>query len=204
VAEHGYHHGDLARGLTEAAYQQVREQGAETVSVRAACRAAGVSASAAYHHFPDRQALLRAVAGRALGDLAAALRRGLDRCPAGPHDARLVALSQAYVRWALDEPRLFRLALGPVRDYPGQPVTAEPLALLAAELDALVTDGRLHPDNRPGAELALWTAAHGTATLLADGALQPDGGRPGALRLTAIITQTVLRGLTGCAAPQRD
>jgi AcrR family transcriptional regulator len=184
-----------ARALTDAAYERVRTDGAPAVSLRAVCREVGVTPAAAYHHFPDREALLRAVAGRALGDLATAARHALAAVPAGDHRRRLTAISRAYVTWALDEPHLFRLALGPQRGYPGQPVDPEPLAMLSAELDGLVADGSLTPARRRAAEIPVWAATHGTAALLADGPLQPPGGRAGALHAADRVVETVLRGL---------
>lgn len=200
----GYHHGALARALTDTAYALVRAKGADAVSLRSVCRQVGVTPAAAYHHFPDREALLRAVAARALGELAEATRATLAGTPPADHRARLVAVARAYVTWALDDPHLFRLAFGPHRSYPGQPANPEPLALLSAELDAFVSDGGLAADRRPGAEVPLWTAVHGTAALLADGPLQPAGGRAGALRTASRVADTVIRGLIGGADPGPD
>jgi AcrR family transcriptional regulator len=190
-----YHHGDLGQALVDAAYELVREGGANELSLRAVCRKVGVTAAAAYHHFADREALLRAVAGKALGDLAAAVRDSLARIPATAHRRRLVGISRAYVNWALDEPHLFRLALGPQRRYPGEPVNSEPLSQLTDALDALLGDGTLSPDHRRGAGLAIWSATHGVASLLSDGPLQSSGGRAAELRMCDLVVETVIRGL---------
>src|SRR5580704_4036921 len=60
-----YHHGDLRRVLIDAALGLVEQQGAEGVSVREAARRAGVSPGAPFRHFPNRIALMTAVAEEA-------------------------------------------------------------------------------------------------------------------------------------------
>ena len=53
-----YHHGSLRSALIEASIALAREGGPDRVILREAARAAGVSHSAAYRHFADRDALL--------------------------------------------------------------------------------------------------------------------------------------------------
>ena len=57
-----YHHGSLHSALIEASIALAREGGPDRVILREAARAAGVSHSAAYRHFADREALLAEVA----------------------------------------------------------------------------------------------------------------------------------------------
>lgn len=110
-----YHHGDLPNALTDAATQLAREGGPDAVVLRAAARATGVSAAAAYRHFADHGELLHAVRQRALSELADAMRRSLDSgeplTDRGQESIRrLRALGRAYIEFALDNPGLFRTA----------------------------------------------------------------------------------------------
>lgn len=57
-----YHHGDLRRQLLDAAAKLIREEGEAALSMRKLALAVGVSRTAPYHHFSDKQALLCAVA----------------------------------------------------------------------------------------------------------------------------------------------
>ena len=57
-----YHHGDLRRQLLDAAATLIREEGEAALSMRKLAQAVGVSRTAPYHHFSDKQALLCAVA----------------------------------------------------------------------------------------------------------------------------------------------
>jgi AcrR family transcriptional regulator len=73
-----YHHGDLPNALADAATDMARHGGPDAVVLRAAARAAGVSAAAAYRHFADHGELLHVVRRRALDALGAAMRASLD------------------------------------------------------------------------------------------------------------------------------
>src|SRR6201985_2980200 len=104
----GYHHGALQSSLIEASIALAREGGPDRVILREAARAAGVSHSAAYRHFADREALLAEVARHARGELAAEMRRRVARAK-GPRQ-RLRAVGTAYIDYALREPGLLRTA----------------------------------------------------------------------------------------------
>src|ERR1700752_1817196 len=74
-----YHHGALNSALVEASIALARQGGPDRVILREAARAAGVSHSAAYRHFADREALLAEVASFARNELAAQMRRRVNR-----------------------------------------------------------------------------------------------------------------------------
>ena len=61
MASATYHHGNLRQALLEHAVDLARAGGPDAVVLRDVQRAAGVSNSAAYRHYADRQALLTAV-----------------------------------------------------------------------------------------------------------------------------------------------
>src|ERR1700690_2322989 len=69
-----YHHGNLRAALLAQAEQIVRERGVEELSLRELARAVGVSHGAPRRHFPDRQALLDALAEDGVERLGAQLR----------------------------------------------------------------------------------------------------------------------------------
>jgi AcrR family transcriptional regulator len=178
-----YHHGALHSALVDASIALAREGGPDRVILREAARAAGVSHSAAYRHFADREALLVEVSRHARGELAAEMRRRVKR--AKDPLKRLQALGTAYVDFALSQPGLFRTAFishpatSPEdRDQPvAGPATrsiadsAEPYEILGQVLDEAQAAGLLDARRRPGAEIAAWSAVHGLANLLLDGPL---------------------------------
>jgi len=57
-----YHHGNLRQVLLEKAAESIRERGVGGLSLRDLARRAGVSHGAPARHFPDKAALLTALA----------------------------------------------------------------------------------------------------------------------------------------------
>src|SRR5688572_10394899 len=150
-----YHHGDLANALTEAAMQLAREGGPDAVVLREAARKVGVSATAAYRHFASHGDLMHAVKHVALDQLAESMNTELARTAAlpelGPEALRrLRALGLGYLRFATQEPGLFRTAFcNPVVTAPTPTATplnfagVDPFRMLADTVDQLVTAGLL-------------------------------------------------------------
>ena len=178
-----YHHGALHSALIEASIALAREGGPDRVVLREAARVAGVSHSAAYRHFADREALLVEVSRHARSELAAEMRRRVNR--AKDSLEQLQAVGTAYVDFALTQSGLFRTAFishpaaTPAEDHdrPAGPQTrspadsTEPFEILGQVLDRAQDAGLLDPHRRPGAEIAAWSAVHGLASLLLEGPL---------------------------------
>src|ERR671910_1744533 len=105
-----YHHGDLRAAVLAAASKMIEKEGLAALSVREAARRAGVSHNAPYRHFPDREALLAALAEEGFSLLGESLENRSGR-----------ELGEAYVRFALAHPQRFRLMFGgvlPLAKYP--------------------------------------------------------------------------------------
>jgi AcrR family transcriptional regulator len=179
-----YRHGDLRRALVEAGTEMAREGGPGAVVLREATRRAGVAPSAAYRHFEDRGALLDAVCSAAQSSLAVTIEAELAGLslhgePAHLARARLRAVGTGYLRFAREEPGLFRTAFSASENLrrAASPARAgegglTPFQLLEAALDGLVEAGVLPRERRPGAEFLAWSAVHGLAMLLIDGPLR--------------------------------
>ena len=68
-----YHVGNLAPQLLAAARTLLEEVGPTKLSLRAVSERVGVSATAAYHHFQNRNELISHLAAQGFAELAAAL-----------------------------------------------------------------------------------------------------------------------------------
>jgi AcrR family transcriptional regulator len=205
-----YHHGNLREALLEAAYQLARGDGADAVTVRAAARAVGVSAPAAYRHFEDRDALVAQVAQRCRVDLAHQIAAARDRHRSPRR--RFRATGRAYILFALEEPGLIDCAFAPRPLFAGAAEITDPsaatdpmcerdtaaeidpdgdaLAVLVGVLDELVEAGQILADRRVGAELVAWTAVHGLAMLLAG--TEPEDAGPAIDRVLKGIEDSLL------------
>ncbi|WP_039800656.1 TetR/AcrR family transcriptional regulator [Nocardia araoensis] len=160
----GYHHGDLRASLLTAAMRML--EAGEPFSLRALARAAGVSPTAPYRHFADRDALESALAAQGLRDLKADLVNGRE-LPTSVAD--LGEFAVAYVEFALRRPALFRLMFGNACDE-----GSEERVQAAGEIHDLLQLGmtRVFPDGDAEAlASAGWGLAHGLAFLHMDGKL---------------------------------
>jgi AcrR family transcriptional regulator len=185
-----YHHGDLRAACLRAARELLTEDGSAALSMRAVARRAGVSATAPYRHFADREALVSAVAAQGYrelaADLAAAHPPPTDPTPTDPAAAHLAAVHPgpsrpedladigiAYIRFALDHPALFRLMFA----EPCDPTSAERVAATEAITAYLHTTvaRALGTDSPEPVALTLWALVHGLAFLHLDGKLASFG-----------------------------
>jgi AcrR family transcriptional regulator len=171
-----YHHGDLPSALIAAARALLAEGGTEALSLRGVARRAGVSAMAPYRHFPDKEALLAAVAADGFQDLAAVL-EAADQ--SAPPDQALLEQGVAYVCFACTHPALFRLMFGPPRNG-AHPKLRHDEALAHSVLARRVAAETPEP-LRQSRTLACWSVVHGLASLIIDGQFDMSGTTPEAL-----------------------
>lgn len=162
-----YHHGDLRQALIEAGLVLLEERAAVALSLREVARAVGVSATAVYRHFPDKNALLDALAEEGLGKLANAQRAAAKQ--AGGGQAGFAATGVAYVRFALANPALFRMIFGAKASHDmletprhGRP---DALTFLRENAAAVAVETGIDPKIEA---IRAWSLVHGLALLLLD------------------------------------
>lgn len=213
----GFHHGDLQRALLDHGVALAREGGPKAVVLREATRRAGVVPNAAYRHFKNRQALIEAVRSAALAQLARAIETEVDAArrlpdPRGRARAAFRGVGLGYLRFAREEPGLFRTAFAArpfnVNDSanddesPRGASGRDPFGLLGHALDGMVNAGLLPPARRPGAEWMAWSAVHGMAFLVLDGPLR-GLGEAEYQALAERLVATVELGLLATPSVQR-
>lgn len=162
-APSGYHHGDLKRALLEAAFEMLDAEGTDGLGLRELARKVGVSPAAPYRHFRSRQALLEAVAIEGFKRFSAMM-EAKQAHTAEPQ--QLVAMAEAYVRFALVQPALFRLMFSQQVDKRANK------SLHQAAVDAYASLAKAAAREVPeapseGAVIA-WAFVHGLSMLLLD------------------------------------
>jgi AcrR family transcriptional regulator len=163
-----YHHGDLRRALIDAARRLLEKEGPTALSLRAVAREAGVSPAAPYHHFKDKAELLDAVAheGWEMLDVGLAAAREAADTVRG----RMAGLGVAYVKFAQENPALYRVMYDGARDkenLPDHVHAADNDSAYCRVRDTLL-DAGADPSDQVGLELATvaaWCAAHGLAEM---------------------------------------
>lgn len=197
-----YHHGDLRGALIDAATRLIRTKGAAHVSLRAIAREAGVSHAAPYHHFEDREALLAEVATAGFEGLGAALREGARASSGSDSLSRLQGAGVAYVRFAVENPAVYRLMFGGLlSDRKRHPrLEAATNAAFETLLELLYADGGT-PTSAPvnPVALATWSTVHGLGSLMIEGLLTQETEAMPMEELTRAVTTVLGRGLRSFA-----
>jgi AcrR family transcriptional regulator len=175
-----YHHGDLRAAMLGAAGKILEKEGPAGLSIREAARRAGVSHNAPYRHFPEREALLAALASEGFALLGNSLDNRTGR-----------ELGEAYVRFALEHPQRFRLMFGgtlPAGKYPELEQHARAtFAKLQSAFSGLGAEAEF-------AAAAAWSLVHGLAQLILDGHFEKGEG----------FVRKVLGAMRFAAAAQRS
>lgn len=106
-----YHHGNLRRSLLTEASKIIQQNGIEALSLRKLGDALGVSRTAPYHHFANKNALLCALAEEGFIELTA-LMQSLQHQTIDSIEASLKQLVDGYVDFALQNPARYELMFG--------------------------------------------------------------------------------------------
>lgn len=170
-----YHHGDLRAALIEEGLAQLSRRPADAVSLREIARNVGVSATAVYRHFPDKAALFATLCEIGDAKLSAAFRKAM--AGTGDSHAAFEAMGRAYVRFALQNPSLFRLMMA--NAPPENALQLEPEEAGDAFSMLLQALRRVMPEDAPPEQrlvkrLQAWSMVHGLAMLMLDGQVPAD------------------------------
>jgi AcrR family transcriptional regulator len=159
-----YHRSNLPNALRAAARAILDEAGPDVVGLRETARRVGVSATAAYRHFANKEDLLASVAAEGFRELAAALETGaIESDP-------LRAVGLAYVEFALQKRGLFRLMFGPMLvERARYPELNEAASAVFDLLQRVAVSADEPPREDRAAGMAAWGLVHGLSSLFIDG-----------------------------------
>jgi AcrR family transcriptional regulator len=190
---------DTRRQILDVTAVLLERTGAEEVSIRDVCQAAGVTAPTVYHHFGDKKALLEAVAAEGFERYLATKH---SRTPSEDPLADLRRGWADHVGFGLEHPAFYRLMYG-TPNAEERPAAREGHRILVGMLDRLAEAGRLRLPPEEAATM-IHTACVGTTLSLLS---TPDG--PGTAELAdrmrdavygAVLHQTESPGDGGAAA----
>jgi AcrR family transcriptional regulator len=179
VARKTYHHGDLEAALISSALAQIKKNGPGHLSLREVASEIGVSPSAAYHYFPDKDSLISAIAENLFADLAKLEEEAVSAITGNSAIAakkRMRAIGIAYYKWAKKQPHSFQLMFGGFCKVDRMNGLEDMSAyqLLTKTLDDLVATGAMPKSARKGGELLVWASIHGATNLIIDGHLPEE------------------------------
>ena len=181
-----YHHGDLRAAALQMGMEKLANQEQPDLGLRALARDLGVSATALYRHFPNKDALLDALALEGLNRLGQHQAQAAEQAGGG-HDG-FAEVGVTYVIWAVENPALLRLIYNRIGlvDLTTDDPTAmgEAFQQLRAGIAAMMPD-EMAKEERAAAALHAWSLVHGLAMLILDGQVEYD---PGMVRKVVMMT----------------
>ena len=188
-----YHHGNLRQSALMAARHIVATKGIEGLGLRKVARLIGVSPAALYRHFSNLEALryeLSKTIRQELGEKmnAASSNFKTNRGPKGSATSKLIAIGDAYIEYAIENPRTFGIAFLNEDDSTTNDYTELSWMLLKNAVAELGELGFLEKSKLKDAPLVLWSLVHGCASLAASGSLST--------REISVFKKSVLGGIT--------
>ncbi|MFD4644411.1 TetR/AcrR family transcriptional regulator [Lentzea sp. NPDC058436] len=172
--ERPYHHGNLRTALLDAAERGLRERGADQLALRDLAREIGVSHAAPRRHFPNRQALLDALAEDGFTRLDTVLRAALTSDDTAE---RLRAVMTAYVRFATGNAALVEL-MYTSKHRPGATRIVEaaegPFGLMQELVQRGRSEGLLQADDPERLGLVLFATLQGIALVINSALAGPE------------------------------
>jgi AcrR family transcriptional regulator len=168
-----YHHGDLKNALIQAGVQVLAGKGVNGLSLREVAKRAGVSHSAPYAHFADKQALIAAIATEGHTHIHDVITTIFEQYPDDPLQ-QLIETGCAYLRFGLDEPDLFKITFsGVVEQEHNHPdlvkITKENFFLIRQLVSRCQAASIFAPGPEDLIAQNLWGSVYGLVTLLQQG-----------------------------------
>jgi AcrR family transcriptional regulator len=156
---------DIKSRIVASARGLYLERGPEGVTMRAVAERVGVTATALYRHFADKETLLREVAGEGSRLLGSHLFRALE---APTPLERLKATADAYLDFAIAQPAAYRALYDAPQEGEDAPLGRQQGAVrrfLRERVREAMEDGAVAQGDPDGVAVALWALVHGLAGL---------------------------------------
>ena len=169
MAENNYHHGDLKNELVRAGVDILTQEGIGTLSLRKVARHAGVSHSAPYAHFKDKQALLAAISSEGFRKLLAVMKSSAKEAGADPQ-RQLVACGRAYIIFAMREQAIFKVMFSGILEHEKKypefvEISQSTFKFLVKIVGACQRSNILRPGPTELLAVTIWSQVHGIVSL---------------------------------------
>lgn len=170
-----YHHGDLHKSLLDTATKMLKDGGVEGLSLRKLADKVGVSRTAPYHHFKDKNELLCAIAEQGFAHWKQQAKQIFNQVDVSNKE-KYRRFIHGYINYAADNPELYDLMFGRTI-WKNQAATdslkavAYPSFQYQVEMTRTWQEQGVMPKHADTLRLAqvTWGTMHGIARLLIDG-----------------------------------
>lgn len=167
VKRKNYHFGNLEPQLIDQAKKMLEEVGPDKLSIRAISEQVGVSATAVYHHFANKDELLSHLAAQGFAQLESVLgqcQQGIDK------KNKMQVISRQYMLFAFEHPAMYQLMFGSQLAHsemnPTLSTARKNAYAVMEQCVADVLEKDIQSKEVRSAALAAWSFAHGLASLM--------------------------------------
>jgi len=186
-----FHHGDLKRALMQSALEILDNEDVTGVTIRAVAKRAGVSHAAPVNHFPDRRALLTALAAEQFELIFKEIEAGMATDDLAPID-KITVLFNSFLEFGLKHPFRYQLLWRyDLVDHEAE-ILKRPADrvydFLTNEIEKIICHKTVDPDT---VSVAIWSMMHGYLDLRMTGMFEDRqdsiSGKPRAQAILSII-----------------
>lgn len=168
-----YHHGNLKNALIKAGIEILSKEGVNGLSLRKVARKAGVSHSAPYAHFPDKQWLIAAISTEGFNQLYAELDAAISAHVKNPK-RQLLEGARAYVQFAMTHTDTFKIMFSGIlekeKEYPAfVEISHKTFERVVDVVRACQAVHVLGPGSTEIIAVSIWGQVHGIVSLALEG-----------------------------------
>ncbi len=194
-----YHHGDLKNTLLEAARELANEIGVDNFTLREVARRANVSPAAPYHHFLDKQDLIRTLAIEAFRKLTDALKNAKQKKHSPLEQLEQIGI--AYVMFAYEHHAEFRFMFR--RELCAAFGLPDPLEVAGIDARAVLQTtileaqaaNQIQKSDPQNLTLTLWSVVHGLSTILLESPISKTTTAKSAKAMAQNVVRQTLEGI---------
>ncbi|MEA1914631.1 MAG: TetR/AcrR family transcriptional regulator [Campylobacterota bacterium] len=169
-----YHHGNLKEEFLNIAFDFIALRDIDTLTLKVLSDATGTSRSAIYRHFSSKDALIETIIEKGFEKFDAAISPILLDTSI-PLIDRFYLATQYYIRFAKENPNLYRLLFGKKYAYIRENIMSlkdencNGFGALKLSIEQGQKQGILKKENSYQQAIIIWSSLHGLSSLLIDG-----------------------------------
>lgn len=192
-----YHHGDLKNALIKAGVEILSKEGIGKLSLRKVALKAGVSHTAPYSHFSDKQSLIAAISTEGFQRLSKALDSAIESQANNPKK-QLIEGAQTYLNFAMENKDIFKImfssALEKEKEYPAfVEISQKTFRRVVEIVEACQEAGIIKSGEADVLAVIIWGQVHGIISLALEGQISHTVLEKKSL--SEIVTQAVERAI---------
>lgn len=192
-----YHHGDLKNALIKAGVEILAKEGIGKLSLRKVAQKAGVSHTAPYFHFSDKQSLIAAISTEGFQKLSKAL-ESATKSHANNPKKQLIESAQAYIKFAVGNKDIFKImfssALEKEKEYPAfVEISQKTFRQVVETIEACQKAGVIKSGEADVLAVIIWSQIHGIISLALEGQISHTVLEKKSL--SELVTQAVERAI---------